>query len=119
MAQKILLFLLITFCGRSLQKSQKLSFPYIQAKKGRYIYSNFKDFKCSKRLSQNLSLYRSLNCFLNSGRSFSKGSDLNFVLLASKKHKPKKRSSLAYIVLPLKNWGRLYFTPAQTSKARH
>ena len=111
MAQKILLILLITFTGRVLQSAVRVPFAYVKSGKQRVLFSKKTSKVCKVDIGEKVQGYKSLNCFLKTykGKRIYKNRKTKLVFFASHKKKPQNKRSMAFIVLPLKKWGTLYF----------
>jgi len=111
MAQKILLILLITFTGRVLQSAVRIPFSYARSGKKRILFSKKSSRNCKVDVGAKIQGYKSLNCFFKiyKGKKIYKSHKTKIVFFASKKTKPQSKGSMAFIILPLKKWGTLYF----------
>jgi len=111
MAQKILLVFLITFTGRNIQSASRLPFSYVRAGKRRALLSYKTSEKCKLSISDQVQAYKSLNCFYQTykGKQIYKSNKTKIVFFSSNKTKPQSKGSMAFIIIPLKKWGTLYF----------
>jgi len=67
---------------------------------------------CEFSLSPNIQAFKSFSCYkekVKKSPSQYPYSKLKIVFYASKKRKPSTYKSKAFLLVPLKNWGTLYF----------
>lgn len=111
MAQKILLFFLIIFTGRVLQPAFKTPYPSVKAGKRKVFLRAEPKPLCDFKFGSAAVAFKSFSCFKKrepfKTRAYHK--KIQVVFSATKKRKPLKQGSAAYIFIPLKNWGTLYF----------
>jgi hypothetical protein len=94
-----------------LQPSYKAPFAHLRAGKKR-IFSSIKHSKaCRFSLSKNVEAFKSYSCFKKLEKNVykNKRNKISVVFYASKKRKPQKKIPMAFVLVPLKNWGTLYF----------